>query len=224
MRHLLRSILEHAGHTVFDASDGRTGIALWRREPLDVVVTDIFMPGKDGVEVIMELNKAGARPKIIAMSGGGQKGSLDWTSAALLLGADRVLVKPFDSETLLLAIQDVLAGPADAIDTVPRSRSADQRKHPRLPVYLPVSFGDGVVTQTGVVVDISREGCRIRCPTATPEVQYFKIEIRLDARQERLTVPLAERRWSRAGELGVEFIRIEPDHQTRLQGVIRNCE
>ncbi|MEP6960285.1 MAG: response regulator [Nitrospirota bacterium] len=73
MRHLLRSILEHAGHTVFDASDGRTGIALWRREPLDVVVTDIFMPGKDGVEVITELNKAVAKPKIIAMSGVGKR-------------------------------------------------------------------------------------------------------------------------------------------------------
>ena len=55
---LLRSILERAGHTVLDAPDGRTGLALWRREPTDVVVTDIFMPEMDGIEVILEMKNA----------------------------------------------------------------------------------------------------------------------------------------------------------------------
>ena len=55
LRLVLRSILERAGHTVLDAPDGRTGLALWRREPTDVVVTDIFMPEQDGIEVIREM-------------------------------------------------------------------------------------------------------------------------------------------------------------------------
>jgi DNA-binding response OmpR family regulator len=223
VRTMLRRVLEETGHTVFDAPDGRAGMAFWRREPTDVVVTDIYMPDKDGIEVLLEMKTSAMKPKIIVMSGGGQRGLCDLSTAALSLGADRVLLKPFDPQTLLVAIQEVLAGHADTRDTVSRSRLADQRDHIRVPAYLPVSFGNGAITQAGVVVDISREGCRIRCPEATPVSQYFQVEIHLNARQERLAVDLAERRWSKAGELGVEFIRMDPDDQTRLQHVIRNC-
>src|SRR3970040_2158823 len=93
LRLVLRSILEQAGHTVFEAPDGHTGMALWHREPTDVVVTDIFMPEKEGIEVILEMKQVAAKPKIIAMSGGGHKGLLGWKPAALMLGADRVLLK-----------------------------------------------------------------------------------------------------------------------------------
>ena len=108
LRLVLRSILERAGHTVLDAPDGRSGMALWRREPTDIVVTDIFMPEKDGVEVIQEMKNVATKPKIIAISGGGQSGLFDLSSTATLLGADRVLVKPFDQRTLLLTVQEVL--------------------------------------------------------------------------------------------------------------------
>jgi len=108
IRQVLRSILERAGHTVLDAPDGRSGMALWRREPTDIVVTDIFMPEKDGVEVIQEMKNVATKPKIIAISGGGQSGLFDLSSTATLLGADRVLVKPFDQRTLLLTVQEVL--------------------------------------------------------------------------------------------------------------------
>ena len=66
-------------------------MALWRREPIDVVVTDIFMPGSDGLQVLIEMKKVATKPKIIAMSGGGEKGLLDWRASALALGADWVL-------------------------------------------------------------------------------------------------------------------------------------
>src|SRR5512141_2425910 len=104
LRQALRSMLERAGHTVLDAPDGREGIALWRREPTDVVVTDLFMAGKDGIHVLMEMKHLAIRPKIIVMSGGGPKGLLDWRADVLALGADQVLVKPFDQRLFLSTI------------------------------------------------------------------------------------------------------------------------
>jgi CheY-like chemotaxis protein len=224
LRQVMRVILERAGHTVLDAPDGREGMALWHREPTDVVVTDIFMPEKDGIHVLMEMNNVATKPKMIAMSGGGQKGLLDWRTAALALGADRVLVKPFDQRTLLITIQEVLGGLPDTKDAVLPSSSTDQRKFPRVTVSLPVYFGNGVIAQSGTVLDISREGCRIRCPGDAPDMKYFQVEIQLDEPHGTLTVALAVRRWSRDEELGVEFIRMESDQQARLQGIIRRCE
>jgi CheY-like chemotaxis protein len=224
LRRLLRAILERAGHTVFDAPDGREGMTLWHREPTDVVVTDIFMPEKDGIQLLMEMKTVATKPKIIAMSGGGQKGLLDWRAAALKLGADQVLVKPFDERTVLLTIREVLTGQAGGQDAVLQSRSTEQRKFPRVSVSLPVYFGNGVIARSGTVLDISREGCRIRCPDLAPEVKYVQVEIRLDEPHGTLMVELAVRRWSRNGELGVEFIRIEPDQQALLLSVIRRYE
>jgi CheY-like chemotaxis protein len=224
LRRVLRSILERAGHTVLDAPDGRKGMELWRREPIDVVVIDIFMPDKDGIAVILEMKNVVPKPKIIAMSGGGQKGLLDWNSAALSMGADRVLLKPFDQRTFLLTVQEVLGGLPDIKDAVLPSSATDQRKHKRFPIFLPVSFSDGVIAQTGTVVDISHHGGRIQCTGAVPEMKYFRAEIRLDDPYETLPVDLAVMRWSRDGEFGVEFIRMESDHQARLRSVIRNCE
>lgn len=74
-------------------------MAFWRDEPVDIVVTDIFMSEKDGFEVIQEMKKVARTAKIIAMSGGGQWGLFDWNLAALSLWADRVLTKPFDNRT-----------------------------------------------------------------------------------------------------------------------------
>ncbi len=136
-------------------------MALWRRERMDVVVTDIYMPEKDGVEVMLEIRKFDMKPKIIVMSGGGQRGVLDWSTTALALGADGVLVKPFDERRFLSVIQEVLAYSADTPDPAASSRSTESRKYPRSPIYLPVSFGDSMMVRTGMVVDISREGCRI---------------------------------------------------------------
>jgi PilZ domain-containing protein len=158
------------------------------------------------------------------MSGGGEKGLLDWRASALALGADRVLVKPFDQRTVLLTIQEVLGGLPEIKDAVLPSSSTDQRKFPRVPVSLPVYFGNGVIAQSGTVLDLSREGCRIRCPDLAPEVKYVQVEIRLDEPHATLVVELAVRRWSRDGELGVEFIRVEPDQQALLLSVIRRRE
>jgi DNA-binding response OmpR family regulator len=224
LRQVLRSILERAGHTVFDAPDGRKGLALWRDKPVDVVMTDIFMPEKDGIEVIMEMKKSAAKPKIIAMSGGGSRGRLDVVPGALMLGADRIILKPFDQQLLLSTVAEVINGQPDRRDTALPSNAIDQRKHSRFSITLPVAFGNGAFAYTGTLIDISHEGCRIRSADAAPGVKYFRVEIQLDDPHATLTVDLAVMRWSRNEEFGVEFIRMEPDHQARLRSLIRSCE
>ncbi|MEP6959101.1 MAG: response regulator [Nitrospirota bacterium] len=112
-RYNLRSILEQAGHTVVEASDGQEGLTRWRRAPTDVVVTDVYMPSQDGFEVLLALRKMSPKPKIICMSGGRGRDGLDWAPIARSLGADSLLHKPFDDEALVVAVQTVLAGPTD---------------------------------------------------------------------------------------------------------------
>lgn len=224
LRQLLRSMLERVGHTVFDAPDGREGMALWHREPTDIVVTDVFMPEKDGIEVILEMKKVAVRPKIIAMSGGGRKGLLDWSSSALAVGADRVLLKPFDQKTFLSAVQELLQGQPDVTDTAISPGASDQRKHRRFSIFLPVWFDDGVVAEHGTIVDISREGGRIKCVGTVPDMKYFQLKIQLDDPHHMLAVDLAVMRWSGNGEFGIEFIRMESAQQARLQNLIRSCE
>lgn len=224
LRRVLRSILERAGHTVLEAPDGREGMALWRQTPTDVVVTDIFMPEKDGIQVLMELKHVATKPKIIVMSGGDLKRLFDLKSTARLLGADQVLLKPFDSQTLLLAVEGLLMARPGAPSVTVRSGLNEARKYPRFPVTLPASFSDGVGVLVGTVMDISREGCRIRSADAVPSEKYFAVEIELEELSERLSINLAVMRWTRQGEFGVEFIRMEPESQALLRRIIRNCE
>ena len=70
-------------------------------------------------------------------------------------------------------------------------------------VLLPVSFSDGGITQTGRVGDISREGGRIKCTGAVPEMKCFQVENQLGDLHETLQVDLALMRWSRNGEFGL---------------------
>jgi DNA-binding response OmpR family regulator len=112
---LLRStvvmILTRAGFTVEEASDGQAGLAMFHKNPPDIVLTDIFMPNRDGIEIIKELKHSSPQTKIIAMTGGGKLRMMEIASAAQVLGADYVLDKPFDSESLLAAINAVLVTP-----------------------------------------------------------------------------------------------------------------
>lgn len=111
LRSTVVTILTRAGFSVEEASDGQAGIAMFHRNPPDVVITDIFMPNRDGLEIIKELKHSNPRTKIIAMTGGGSLRMMEIASAAKLLGADHVLNKPFESESLLAAINAVLVTP-----------------------------------------------------------------------------------------------------------------
>ncbi len=103
-RFTMREILETAGHDVVEAKNGKQGISFQRAVPFDIVVTDIIMPEKEGVETIIELKRDFPDLPIIAISGGGRTRNLDFLKIAEQYGADRILAKPFSEEELVGAI------------------------------------------------------------------------------------------------------------------------
>lgn len=112
VRDILHKTLVAAGHDVEDAVNGNLAIAAYRRQPRDLVITDLVMPEKDGLETIMELRRLNPAVKIIAISGGGRTLGLGqlYLDTARTFGAGRILAKPFSSTALLTAVSEVLAG------------------------------------------------------------------------------------------------------------------
>jgi len=108
-RSAMHVVLEEAGYDVIAAADGVAGLRLYRERGADLVVVDIFMPEMDGLEVIRALRTGVPRPRLIAMSGGGQAGREDILSIAAALGAERTLKKPFMAQDLLDAARDLLS-------------------------------------------------------------------------------------------------------------------
>ena len=108
LRYTLHQFLEDAGYEVIDASDGDQGIQRYRETPTDLVITDLLMPHKEGLETIQELRREFPAVKIIAISGGGKAGTLDFLPAAQQFGAQRFLRKPFEQDELLGTIEEIL--------------------------------------------------------------------------------------------------------------------
>jgi CheY-like chemotaxis protein len=108
VRAALCRILERAGYTVVAAADGGAGLQLHRERPADLIITDIFMPGQDGIETIRQLRREAPAVPILAISGGDETGALDLREGAALLGASRTLWKPFALAELLAAVGDLL--------------------------------------------------------------------------------------------------------------------
>jgi two-component system response regulator (stage 0 sporulation protein F) len=102
LRALLRTVLEQAGHKVIEAPNGRLGLEAYRQHPVDLVITDIRMPGMDGLDLALEFTRCFLNVKVIAMTGIPDSDSA--FSAAKLLGVRHTLRKPFSMETLLRVI------------------------------------------------------------------------------------------------------------------------
>ena len=103
---LLRNILSHAGYAVIEATDGRKAMEqLAKPGRVDLMITDLVMPEREGLEMLGALRSQGSDLKVIAMSGAFEGGFLD---AAQLLGAKATLRKPIDKEQLLQTVRDVL--------------------------------------------------------------------------------------------------------------------
>src|SRR3954454_19068207 len=100
IRLILAKALEQAGYKVDVAVDGREGTQQFRTEHYDVVIVDIWMPEKDGLETLMEIRRNTPGAKVIAISGGGRLGIMSPLGWAKCLGAVAVLIKPFSSEEL----------------------------------------------------------------------------------------------------------------------------
>jgi DNA-binding NtrC family response regulator len=110
IRGLLRRALEEANYEVLEASNGRLGLELYRERSAELVITDIFMPEMNGLEMILELNRNFPEVKVIVMSGGLEsEGALN---VAKQLGARQTFQKPLDIETLLNAVRFELASGA----------------------------------------------------------------------------------------------------------------
>jgi CheY-like chemotaxis protein len=110
-RAMLNEVLRLAGHEVFLARNGNEALRLYQAQPADVVLTDLIMPEKEGLETIRELRALNPAVKIIAMSGGGRINSKDYLLMAQRFKAQRVLAKPFLQQTLLTMIRELLEDP-----------------------------------------------------------------------------------------------------------------
>src|SRR5262249_40408720 len=105
-RAMLQEMLQQAGHETVSAVNGAEGLKQYHDKPSDLVITDLFMPEKDGLEVIKELRMQFPAVAIIAMSGKAVAGKM--LSVAQALGAVEVLQKPFTSVELLSIVDKVL--------------------------------------------------------------------------------------------------------------------
>ena len=113
VRTMVRKMLERAGYETVEAPDGKVATGIYRRTPPDLIVTDIIMPEREGLEIITELRREHPNIKIIAISGGGRVSGVDYLDLAKKLGADRTLAKPFHQEELLDAVRTLLGEAAD---------------------------------------------------------------------------------------------------------------
>ncbi|MBM3600940.1 MAG: response regulator [Alphaproteobacteria bacterium] len=105
IRKAMRSLLEKEGHGVVEAANGVLGLRQFDAGDFDLVITDIVMPEKEGIETILHIRRIKPGQKILAISGGGPSGNLHYLQSAKTLGADEVLTKPFDAEELSQAIR-----------------------------------------------------------------------------------------------------------------------
>jgi DNA-binding response OmpR family regulator len=108
LRSMLREVLQSAGHEVREAENGKIALNIFAAQPAELVITDLIMPEKEGLEIIRELKRGKTDVKIIAMSGGGRNDAQDYLELARRFGADAILSKPFSNREILEMIEKVL--------------------------------------------------------------------------------------------------------------------
>jgi DNA-binding response OmpR family regulator len=109
LRTTIQALLQADGFEVAVAADGEAALLLHRAHPADVVVTDLFMPDKDGIETIIELKKLYPTVKIVAMSGWTSTQGSDYLQVAREIGAAVTLQKPFDPLELSRVVRQLAA-------------------------------------------------------------------------------------------------------------------
>jgi CheY-like chemotaxis protein len=122
LRTVWKIALVKMGHEVTEARDGREAMILFEQAPPDIVITDLVMPEKDGLEMIRDLRRLHPDVKIIAISGGGRMSAANYLKIGKAMGADVVLPKPFLNEELRAAIAQ-LSGAAGAGDALAKKGS-----------------------------------------------------------------------------------------------------
>ena len=112
IRSLIEQTLLSAGFDVFTADEGRIGLAFSRTAPVDLLITDLVMPGMEGMETIRRFRRELPGVPIIAISGNPNLGNV--LDTAIRLGAVKTLAKPFLAEELLTLVDSVLVQPGGA--------------------------------------------------------------------------------------------------------------
>jgi CheY-like chemotaxis protein len=107
-RSLARYFLEEAGYQVTDTESGELALRLLEKEPVDLIITDLLMPAKDGLQTILEIQRLPQKFKIIAMSSGGPTNSTRLLKVAKSYGAVQTLLKPLSPDELLDAVAKAL--------------------------------------------------------------------------------------------------------------------
>ena len=105
---MIKKMLERAGHEVDTALNGKEGMEIFKENKPDLLITDIIMPEREGLETIFELRKNYPELKIIAISGGGRIGPNGYLPGAKLFGADMVFQKPLDQKEFMKAVSKLL--------------------------------------------------------------------------------------------------------------------
>ena len=108
IREMLGQMLSREGYDVINAPDGKVGMKVCREQHVDLIITDIIMPEKDGIEMILELRHDFPDLKVIAISGGGRLGPDGYLEMAQKLGAHRTFFKPFNRKEILGAVKELL--------------------------------------------------------------------------------------------------------------------
>jgi len=108
VRFTIQAILQREGHEVLCVGDGDLGLRALERITPHLIITDIIMPNKEGLATIMEIRARDAVTPIIAMSGGGRTGNMDFLKMAEAIGANEVLPKPFQRDDLTAAVRRLL--------------------------------------------------------------------------------------------------------------------
>ena len=109
MRSLVCQALERHGHSIDQASDGREALQCFAKQQPDLMITDLIMPGMEGIETILTFHRRWPALPIIAISGGGRIGPEDYLSMALQMGANRAFSKPVRLEALVSAVGELIS-------------------------------------------------------------------------------------------------------------------
>ncbi len=109
IRTMMKKMLDREGYQVITAKDGREGLRIYENSVIDLVITDLIMPEKEGIETIIALKKHNSEAKIIAISGDGQVNPVSYLDMAIKLGAQKAFSKPIQRKDLLAAIETLLS-------------------------------------------------------------------------------------------------------------------
>ncbi len=106
---LISDLLDPLGHLIYMANDGIQGLARFNEVSPELIICDIYMPGKDGIELISDLRRINPNIKIISMSGGQVHNRADMLKTARLLGVNKTFEKPFNLELFYSCVEDLLS-------------------------------------------------------------------------------------------------------------------